>query len=248
MKKVLVGVAVSLFLGLAAAAQTPGPVAKIYVVKVKQGMEAKFEEAYKAHVDWHRQQRDSWAWEAWQFESGDRVGQYVVVTPGHHWSDFDARGEMEKADDEQAQATLLPLVESLEVWWTRAIPEVSKMPQGALNAAVARVTDYQVRPGKDAEFMGVLRKVAQVMADVEGRGPVIWQQNLTGPGGVYTFVEMFPDWASLTPPAKSVIEVIAGKLGALETAKLVETFSQCVERTEIQLVRYRKDLSYAPAP
>lgn len=246
MKKFLLWAGVSLLLGASAAAQAPGPIAKIYFVKVKPGMQAKFEEAYKAHIAWHRAQKDTWVWDAWQFESGARVGQYAVVTPGHAWADFDARGDMDKADSAQAQEHLMPLMESLEVSWSRALPNVSGMPDNMQKVAVAQVTDFRVRPGMDFEFLGVIGKVSKALADMEGRGPALWTQSLTGDGSIYTMIDMHPDWASLEPPAKPLIERLAGKLGALSAAQLVKTFSECVEGTHTNLVRYREDLSYQP--
>ncbi len=228
------------------AAQAPGPIAKIYFVKVKPRMAAKFEEACKAHADWHRKQNDSWVWDAWQFESGLRVGQYAVVTTGHKWSDFDSRGEMGKADEAQAQANLIPLIESLEVSYSRAMPELSRMPEGMQNVAIAEVTDFRVRPGMDFQFLSVIGKVTKAMADTVRRGPTLWTHSLTGDGNVYTAVDMQPAWASLKPPAESLIKVIGGKPGAMDTAQLVKTFSECVEGSQTNLVRYRADLSYNP--
>lgn len=246
MRRTLFCAALSLFFGLSLSAQSPGPIAKIYLIKVKPGMGQKFEEAYKTHLDWHREQKDSWVWEMWQYETGPRAGQYVVVTPGHKWSDFDDRGEMGKADGEHAEKTLLPLVDSLEPFFSQVIPEVSRMPQGMDDVAVARVTDHHVRPGMEFEFMKLIGTIAKAMADSEGAGPLFWDRSLTGAGGVYTMIEMLPDWASLAPPEKPMLQRLTEKLGAMETAKMVETYSKCVERTERQLVTYRRDLSYHP--
>lgn len=245
MKRLLLLAVVSLVSALSVAAQTPGPVAKIYYVKVKPGMEAQFEEAYKAHIEWHRSQNDTWVWDAWQFESGTRFGQYAVVTPGHSWADFDARGEMDAADNADAQKRLLPLMESLEVSYSRIVPEISQTPGGMEKVAVAEVVDFHIRPGKEFDFLGVIRKVNEAMKGEEG-GPSFWTRSLTGPGTVFTAISTHPDWASLEPRGKPPIAVLPGKIGALETAALVKTFSESVESTETSLVRYREDLSYSP--
>lgn len=229
----------------AAAAQAPGPIAKIYFVKVKPGMEAKFEEAYKAHIAWHRSQNDTWAWDAWQFESGPDVGSYVIVSPGHRWSDFDARGEFGAADAAQAQEHLAPLLQSLEVSYSQMIPEISRMPEGMEKVVVAEVTDFHVRPGREFDFLRVIRTVSKAMAG-EDDGPSFWTRSLTGPGAVMTAISVHSNWAGLEPPQKPLIVALSEKLGALDTAGLVKTFSESVESTETFIVRYREDLAYQP--
>ncbi len=76
----------------------PGNLSRAFFVKPKPGMEQQFEAAYKQHIAWHRQQSDTWAWHTWQYETGDRFGQYAVWTAGHHWEDFDAHAEFSAAD------------------------------------------------------------------------------------------------------------------------------------------------------
>lgn len=248
MRNFLVWAVVSMLLTFAAAAQEPGPVAKIYLIKVKPGMEQQFEEAYKQHLEWHRSQNDTWTWDGWQYESGERFGQYVVVTPGHHWSDFDERGEMEQADSADAQKRLTPLIESLTVWWSLARPDLSRFnPEDDMSSTrLARVTEYHVKPGKDYEFVSVVRKANEALSQANWGGPVLWTQDLTGEGGVYSSVQMLPNWAALAPPEKSLFEALEAELGHAETSHMVETFLSCIEGSEAHLVRYRPDLSYQP--
>lgn len=245
MKKLAILACAFGLLALQGSAQAPGPIAKIYIIKVKPGMQTQFQEAYKAHIDWHREQNDSWAWDAWLFESGPRAGQFVVVTPGHHWSDFDSRGEMGQADEAHAQKTLLPLVESMEVGWSQALPELSRMPQGMSDIGVARVVDHHIKPGKDFQFQSLIRTVRGALEGTDRTGAAFWTRSVTGPS-VFTLVEMFPDWASLAPPEKSMMEILASKLGPMGTAELVDSYADCVAGAEVNIVRYLKDLSYAP--
>lgn len=247
MKRIVTWALFSALACMPALAQEPGPVAKIYLVKVKPGMEAQFEEAYKQHVEWHRQQNDSWVWDAWQYQSGERFGQYVVVTSGHHWKDFDERGEMEKADNADAQKRLLPLTESVTVWWSRAMPDLSRLPQGEFEVRVARVTDYHIKPGKGFEFVELIRKAGNALAKANWGDPILWTQDLTGQGGVFSAVEMLPNWSALAPSDKSIGEVLASQLGQETASHMRETFWNCVARTETHLVAYRPDLSYAPS-
>src|SRR5690348_5844496 len=91
-RRVLARIVIPLITWLAlsspAAAQT-GNVARIVVWQMKPGMDRDFQEGYKRHLQWHRDNRDTWAWRGWILSSGDRVDYFVDGTFFHAWSDFD---------------------------------------------------------------------------------------------------------------------------------------------------------------
>jgi len=53
-------------------------------------MDHDFEEGYKRHLGWHRQNGDSWSWNGWTIISGDATGYFVDGTFFHAWSDLDS--------------------------------------------------------------------------------------------------------------------------------------------------------------
>ena len=53
------------------------------------GMKAAYEEGVKKHQQWHKEHNDTWTFNVWQITSGPRTGDYVHVTSGHQWGDFD---------------------------------------------------------------------------------------------------------------------------------------------------------------
>ena len=69
--------------------EEPGPITRVFVDKAKTGMEQQYEEAVKQHIAWHREQGDTWSWEVRRIESGENFGQYLWITRGHRWEDFD---------------------------------------------------------------------------------------------------------------------------------------------------------------
>jgi len=42
-------------------------------VTVPSGMAQQYEEGRERHMDWHRKQGDTWTWDTWQVETGQRV-------------------------------------------------------------------------------------------------------------------------------------------------------------------------------
>lgn len=57
--------------------------------KPRPGLEQNFEEGYKKHLIWHKDNGDKWSWYGWYFVSGPRAGQFFDATFDHSWADFD---------------------------------------------------------------------------------------------------------------------------------------------------------------
>src|SRR5689334_20013270 len=58
--------------------------------KPKPGLEQNFEDGYKAHLKWHKENNDKWNWYGWYIISGPRIDYFLDASPGHNWSDFDS--------------------------------------------------------------------------------------------------------------------------------------------------------------
>jgi hypothetical protein len=46
-------------------------------------------EVGKKHMQFHRNQKDTWTWNTFAVETGDNAGMYVTSSCGHAWKDFD---------------------------------------------------------------------------------------------------------------------------------------------------------------
>ncbi|AKK72025.1 hypothetical protein OK18_04685 [Chryseobacterium gallinarum] len=57
--------------------------------KPKDGQLKKFEDGYKQHLGWHKNNKDPWSWYGWFIISGQRYGQFVDATFNLQWADFD---------------------------------------------------------------------------------------------------------------------------------------------------------------
>lgn len=57
--------------------------------KPKPGQEKNFENGYKAHLKWHKDNGDKWNWYGWYFAFGSRDDQFLDATFNHSWGDLD---------------------------------------------------------------------------------------------------------------------------------------------------------------
>ena len=104
----LVVVSLSLLALPAVGQEEGGNVGMIHCLKVQPSAQVRLEEALKKHVDWHRTQKDTWAWNTWTVVTGPDSDQICTGTFGHKWEDFDNPSVSPEADNADAMATWGP--------------------------------------------------------------------------------------------------------------------------------------------
>ena len=63
-------------------AQNANNVCRVYFSTPKPGMGQQYEAGRKKHMQFHRDQKDTWTWNTFAIETGDNAGIYVADTPG----------------------------------------------------------------------------------------------------------------------------------------------------------------------
>lgn len=225
----------------------PGTLARGFFLTIKPGMTQQFEAAYKQHIAWHRQQNDTWTWHTWQYETGERLGQYLVRTPGHHWEDFDAHAEFSAADTADFVAGAGQYVESVSSTFSRVLPKVSRWPEGDARPAFVEVLTFRLRYGAGREFNYAIKKINEAINKSDWPVHYAWLTTVSGGElGTYTLVLPHKNWAGFKDPEKSfpaMLEEVYGRVGA---GKVLKAFTKSVLSESSQIARFRPDLSYTP--
>src|SRR5436309_4866286 len=76
-----------------------GPYARISVLRPHDGDTVDFEAGYIRHLDWHRQNKDTWTWYGWTVWAGERQRWFVYATFGHSAAEMDS--PVDPAGDER---------------------------------------------------------------------------------------------------------------------------------------------------
>ncbi len=231
------------------AAQQMPTVTRSYLVKPKAGMDEQFEQSFKTHLDWHRKQKDTWTYNTYQFESGERFGQYVVVTGGHKWEDFDAREAMAAADAADVRVTIAPHIESTQSLFSTELPEVSRPLPGNTPTPLILVLYFYLKPGAGRDFNYCIRKFHEAIGKTNWPTNYFWLEREAG-ASTPSYVLVLPqkNWAAMNPMAKSFVQMLEEAYGRQEAQELLEKFSKTIREESAQILRHRPDLSYqAPA-
>jgi hypothetical protein len=225
----------------------PGTLARGFFLTIKSGMGQQFEAAYKQHIAWHRQQNDTWEWHTWQYETGERLGQYLVRTPGHHWEDFDAQAEFGEADSAHFFAGAGQYVASVSSTFARILPKVSRWPEGDAIPAFVEVLTFRLRYGSGREFNYAIKKVTEAINKSDWPVHYLWLTTVSG-GELGTYILVFPheNWAGLNPPEKSFEAMLEEAYGKQEAEEIQKVFDRTIKSERSQISVYRPDLSYIP--
>ena len=229
------------------AQEEPGTLARAFFLTIKPGMTQQFEEAYKQHIAWHRQQNDTWEWHTWQYETGAQLGQYVVRTPGHHWEDFDAHAEFSAADTADFFAGAGQYVSSASSTFSRVLPKVSRWPEGDAIPAFVEVLTFRLRYGSAREFNYAIKKINEAINKSDWPIHYGWETTVSG-GELGTYILVIPhkNWADFKEPDKSFPAMLEEVYGRVEAGKVLKALTKSVLSESSQILRFRPDLSYIP--
>jgi len=227
------------------AQEKPGTVGVVFTVKPKAGMYQQFEQANKRHMDWHRQQKDTWAVNVWEIVSGERIGQYEYGSFGHHWKDFDGHAKFEEADTADYLANVGPYVELVAGRYFIHHPELTRPTEG--DVPFAEVVEYHLNMGGESDFLMAVRKSHEAIQ--KSNYPIYYHTYELHNGGEHpTYVLVFPhkNWADLEPPEPTFPAMLEKAYGRDEAESILKLFNKSVHGVRSEIIAFRPDLSYLP--
>jgi hypothetical protein len=229
------------------AQSSPRMVSETHVTTPKPGMSAQWEAGRKQHSAFHAAQKDTWSVYVWKITTGERSGSYMTTSPGHHWSDFDAREAFNKIDapdvakniDANTASTLL------SYYVFRDDLSLSKPPPSP--ATMRTLTYYSVIPEHANDFIAAVKKINEAVRKANySPNPSRWYSLANG-GDTPSFVQIVDraSWATMEPPEKTLEAVLKDAYGDSGPQAFDQLRRSC-SRIVTELHVYRPDLSYIP--
>nr|ADI23222.1 hypothetical protein [uncultured Gemmatimonadales bacterium HF0770_11C06] len=247
MKTTLTALATALFLcavALPAIAQGQTEnIAQAYVHTVQPERIAQFEEAVKRHVQWRKQNNDTWEWVWYQVVNGDGLGRYMVRSGNHRWADLDARYAWDDSvgAGRHFQATVGPYFESEDSSITQQDGALSRPLDDYSAITLFAVTEFDVRlPG---QFREAITKIGEGLDRGDWGRPYLWQMGANGGTTDAALVVPAENWGELAPPAKPLPMVLAEVYGEQEASELLQQFARSIRSQNSYTLRVRRDLS-----
>lgn len=245
----LLAAPVVLAVPVALEAQTSeGRVARMAVLRPKEGMQAEFEAGYRRHLEWHRAQDDPWAWYGWQILTGDRVGWFVDGTFGHAWADLD-RAVAPAEDAADNAENVAPYADFATHAVYRLRPELTsaRFLEARRTPPFVELITVEVVPGRERAFERLARRIHRALDASRSSEHAVYE--LVNGSSTRHYLIMLPRerLADLQRSPRGFAGLMQSALGTADDGAVGPPATSSIRAIRSELLRYRPDLSYIPA-
>jgi len=205
-----------------------GPYARIAIIRPHDGHTVDFESGYIRHLDWHRQNRDTWTWYGWSVTFSERQRWFVYASFGHSAASLD--NPVSPTEDERDNVVnVAPYVEYAGNALYEYLQGTSRGTGEPEATARVEFTTVDLVPGAAKAFEAAL-SVGQAAL----QGETLWYRMIAG-GTVPRYVRLRPR-PSLTALLDSKSE-----------QALPDAVKPLVARMTVEILTLRPTMSYGLA-
>ena len=196
-----------------------GPYARISILRPHDGDTVDFESGYIRHLDWHRQNKDTWVWYGWTIWAGERQRWFVYATFGHSAAELDS--PVSPAEDERDNVSnVTPHGRFVGHALYEYLPGLSRGTGEPQPTARVELTTVELAPGAEESFE------AAIGAEQSGlKGETLWYRMIAG-GTAPRYVRLRP-----RPNISAILE-------------LGRELPERIAKTTVEILNLRPTMSY----
>jgi hypothetical protein len=201
-----------------------GPYARIAIIRPHDGHTVDFESGYIRHLEWHRQNRDTWVWYGWTVTFGDRQRWFVYASFGHSAANLD--NPVAPSEDERDNVlNVAPYVEYAGNGLYEYLPAISHGTGEPQPSGRVEFTTVELVPGAANAFESALRAGQSAL-----QGETLWYRMVAG-GTAPRFVRLRP-----RPSLSAILD------GKSEQA-LPDEIHNLIAKTTVEILTLRPTMS-----
>jgi hypothetical protein len=202
-----------------------GPYARIAVLRPHDGDTVDFEAGYIRHLEWHRQNRDTWVWYGWTIWAGERQRWFLYATFGHSAASLD--NPVPPAEDERDNiSNVTPHAQFVGNALYEYLPALSRGTGEPQPTPRLELTTVELAPGAANAFEAALGAAQSTL-----QGETLWYRMVAG-GGAPRYVRLRP-----RPSLSAILE------GRSEQA-LPDVANALITKTTVEILTLRPTMSY----
>lgn len=225
-----------------------GDAAHLFAYYPKEGMRPQFEEGYRRHLAWHRENQDPLVWCGWYVGHGERTGLFIDGSFGRPFAAFDRRVKP-AADAADAARTMGPYADPAfrSTYVLRRDLSTGQPLEEQRPSASVQVLHYRLRPGTERRFERAVLAAREALSRTPDAPEHTWYELVVGgerPG--YMLMVARDGWASYDRFRLRLSDLIADGREPAEAVRLLDNLSAAVESVLAETWSYREDLSYLP--
>jgi hypothetical protein len=202
-----------------------GPYARIAVLRPHDGDTVDFEAGYIRHLDWHRQNRDTWVWYGWTIWAGERQRWFVYATFGHSAASLD--NPVPPAEDERDNiSNVTPHAQFVGNALYEYLPSLSRGTGEPQPTPRLELTTVELAPGAANAFEAALGAAPSTL-----QGETLWDRMVAG-GSAPRYVRLRP-----RPSLSAILE-------ARSEQALPDVVNPLIAKTTVEILTLRPTMSY----
>jgi len=226
-----------------------GPLADVWVVVAKRGMEAQFSEAMKAHMAFRAEAEEMRDWQAYRVVVGHHLNLIQFRSCCFDWADLDAHEaeDAEKGLSANFNENVDQYVDHYHHYLERNDWENSHWPDEGTDGPYYGVTSWTVKQGAGPGPNEARKKLSEVALNegwAEAGHNWFWLSRVGGKP-MTLIVNSFESFADMAPPEQSFIEFVTEKLGAEEAGAVIAQFGAGFTSSDYTVWKYDESLSSA---
>lgn len=240
--------AIAIVAATPALAQDDAPrIARSYSIDVLPGHGDEFKSAIKEQISWYRQNRESWSWHLWQWETGGKIGAYVFRSPGHTLKDLDDRAERTAHARANFEKMVLPHIDTMKGQIMATLPAVSHWPEDYGEVPMVSVYEYTLHYGMSEEFEHLMKEIHSAIQKSGWPATYAWSVTISG-GAMpsYSLVIPHKSYVDMAGPEQPFWEMMDETVGRQAADSLRKRMNACVKEAHSGLARFMPEFSYMP--
>lgn len=229
------------------AAEAPKPLSDVWMMVVKPGMEAEFNTAMAAHMQFRKDAGEARDWQAYRVAVGHNMKPIGFRSCCFDWADLDA---FEAESDELGlganfQENVGQYVDHFHHYLETFDWENSHWPDTGTSGPYFGVTSWSNKQGRDSDSSdakAAMSKLAKEEGWADDDSNWLWMSRIGG-DSMTMLVSSFENYADMAPDEQSFAEWAAEKMGEDEAEEMLEDFGKGFDDSDYTLWVHDPDLS-----
>lgn len=230
-----------------AAEESPPPLTDVWMMVVKQGMAAEFNEAMAAHMQFRKDAGESSDWQAFRVAVGENMAPIQYRSCCFEWADMDAR---DAENDELGLSAnfsenVAQYVDHFHHYFETFDWDNSHWPDDGTSGPYFGVTSWINKEGSGPASGQAMEKMSQ-LAITEGwandDNNWLWISRIGG-DGVTAIVSSYENYADMAPEEQSFFEFTVEKLGEVEASEMFQAFGSGFEDSDYTIWELDESIS-----
>jgi hypothetical protein len=228
-------------------AEAPAPLSDIWIMVVKPGMAAEFDEAVAAHMQFRKDAGESRSWQAYRVAVGHNMTPIQYRSCCFDWADLDT---YEAEDEEKGLSAnfgenVAQYVEHYHHYFERSDWDNSHWPETGTSGPYYGVTSWTNKQGRGPASSEAKEKMSQ-LAKSEGYAKDdnnwLWLSRIGG-DETTAIVYSYANYAEMAEEEQSYFEFAVEKLGEVEASEMFDAFGNGFDDSDYTIWEYDASIS-----